>query len=52
MDLMQRYLKVFTVHTDYISCDFGTSYLDSDLPEDLAGTGGARLRRVRRQCRL
>lgn len=36
MGLMQRYLKAFTVHTDYNIRDFGTSYLDSELPEDLA----------------
>ena len=37
MALMQRYLRGFTVHTDYNIRDFGTSYLDSDMPEDLAG---------------
>lgn len=37
MALMQRYLSAFTVHTQYNIRDFGTPYLTSDLPEDLAG---------------
>jgi hypothetical protein len=35
--LMQRYLKAFTAHTEYNVRDFGTSYLDSTMPVDLAG---------------
>jgi hypothetical protein len=37
MDLIERYLKAFTVHTDYNVRDFGVSYLDSEMPQDLAG---------------
>ena len=37
LDLMERYLKAFTVHTDYNIRDFGVSYLDSAMPKDLAG---------------
>jgi hypothetical protein len=35
--LMERYLRTFTAHTDYNVRDFGVSYLDGQMPEDLAG---------------
>jgi hypothetical protein len=35
--LMQRYLKAFTIHTSYNVRDWGTNYLDSTMPSDLAG---------------
>jgi hypothetical protein len=35
--LMGRYLRNFTVHTQYNIDDFGVSYLDRQFPEDLLG---------------
>jgi hypothetical protein len=40
---METYLRHFTRHTEYNISDFGVSYLDRELPEDLAG-------RVIRDC--
>ncbi len=37
MDLIGRYLRAFTVHTAYNVRDWGTSYLASEMPTDLAG---------------
>jgi hypothetical protein len=37
MALIGRYLKAFTVHTDFNIRDFGPNYLDSKFPVDLAG---------------
>jgi len=37
MELMGRYLQAHTWHTSYNVRDFGTSYLDSEMPSDLAG---------------
>jgi len=37
MSLIGRYLKAYTVHTTYNVRDFGTSYLQSNFPTDLAG---------------
>jgi hypothetical protein len=37
MALVGRYLKAYTIHTTYNIRDWGTSYLDSPLPTDLAG---------------
>jgi hypothetical protein len=41
--LMQRYLRAFTIHTSYNVRDWGTNYLDSTMPADLAG-------RLERDC--
>jgi hypothetical protein len=35
--LVGRYLKAYTIHTQYNVRDWGVSYLDSRLPTDLAG---------------
>jgi hypothetical protein len=37
MALIGRYLKAFTIHTMYNVRDWGKSYLDSEMPTDLAG---------------
>ena len=37
MGLIGRHLKAFTKHTEYNVRDWGTSYLDSEMPTDLAG---------------
>ncbi|MDR3418083.1 MAG: DUF4157 domain-containing protein [Nevskia sp.] len=37
MALIGRYLKAYTIHTTYNVRDWGTSYLDSPMPTDLAG---------------
>ncbi|EAR22276.1 eCIS core domain-containing protein [Nitrococcus mobilis] len=37
MALIGRYLRAFTIHTRYNVRDWGKSYLDSDMPTDLAG---------------
>lgn len=37
MALIGRYLQAYTIHTMYNVRDWGTNYLDSDLPTDLAG---------------
>ena len=37
MALIGRYLPAFTVHTSYNVRDWGTSYLDTKMPTDLAG---------------
>ena len=37
MALIGRYLKAFTIHTTYNVRDWGKSYLDSEMPTDLAG---------------
>ena len=37
MALVGRYLKAFTIHTTFNVRDWGTSYLDSKMPTDLAG---------------
>ena len=37
MALIGRYLQAFTVHTGYNVRDWGTSYLDTEMPTDLAG---------------
>jgi hypothetical protein len=37
MALIGRYLEAFTIHTQYNVRDWGKSYLDSDMPTDLAG---------------
>jgi hypothetical protein len=37
MGLVGRYLKAYTIHTQYNVRDWGTSYLDSTMPTDLAG---------------
>lgn len=37
MGLIGRYLKAFTKHTEYNVRDWGTSYIDSKMPTDLAG---------------
>jgi Domain of unknown function (DUF4157) len=37
MELIGRYLQAFTVHTMYNVRDWGKSYLDSEMPTDLAG---------------
>ncbi|VTU35484.1 eCIS core domain-containing protein [Variovorax sp. PBL-E5] len=37
MALMGRYLKAYTYHTGYNVRDFGTNYIDSKMPSDLAG---------------
>jgi hypothetical protein len=37
MDLMGRTLKAYTYHTGYNVRDFGTNYVDSKMPSDLAG---------------
>ena len=37
MGLVGRYLKAFTIHTTFNVRDWGTSYLDSRMPTDLAG---------------
>jgi Domain of unknown function (DUF4157) len=37
MALMGRYLKAHTYHTGFNVRDFGTSYLASEMPSDLAG---------------
>ena len=52
MALVGRYLKAFTIHTTYNVRDWGKSYLDSDMPTDLAGRAREGLRRVRAHCGL
>lgn len=37
MRTIERYLRNFTVHTEYNIRDFGTSYLDTNFPTDLIG---------------
>jgi hypothetical protein len=37
MAMQGRYLRAFTIHTSYNVRDFGTSYVDSPMPTDLAG---------------
>jgi hypothetical protein len=37
MGLIGRYLKAFTKHTEYNVRDWGTNYLDTKMPTDLAG---------------
>ncbi|MFT4102490.1 MAG: DUF4157 domain-containing protein [Burkholderiaceae bacterium] len=37
MALIGRYLKAFTIHTMYNVRDWGKSYLDTEMPTDLAG---------------
>lgn len=37
MALVGRYLKAYTIHTQYNVRDWGKNYLDSDMPTDLAG---------------
>ena len=37
MSLTGRYLKAFTIHTMYNVRDWGKSYLDTEMPTDLAG---------------
>jgi hypothetical protein len=37
MALIGRYLPAFTVHTSYNVRDWGKSYLDTEMPTDLAG---------------
>jgi hypothetical protein len=37
MALVGQYLKSFTRHTEYNIRDFGVSYLDSEMPTDMAG---------------
>jgi hypothetical protein len=37
MALIGRYLRAFTIHTTYNVRDWGTSYLDTEMPTDLAG---------------
>jgi Domain of unknown function (DUF4157) len=37
MDLIGRYLKAFTIHTQYNVRDWGDSYIDTVMPTDLAG---------------
>jgi hypothetical protein len=37
MALVGRYLKAYTIHTNYNVRDWGKSYLDTEMPTDLAG---------------
>lgn len=37
MAIQGRYLRAFTIHTNYNVRDFGTNYVDSPMPTDLAG---------------
>jgi hypothetical protein len=37
LSLMRDYLQAFTVHTSYNVRDWGVSYLDTEMPIDLAG---------------
>ena len=37
MAMQSRYLRAFTIHTNYNVRDFGKNYVESEMPTDLAG---------------